>query len=102
WGPQYNHGPARPHGNTRGSAFLLVPSDFANAVLNRGRHGLVHALWIGTLYEVRCPSVSGQQVFQLFVRNARQQSGVINLVSIQVQDGQNSSVSNRVEKLADV
>src|SRR5271165_5538305 len=102
WRPQHNHGPARPLCNTRGSAFLLVLSDLANAVLNRRRHGLVHALGIGALYEVGCPAVSGQQAFQLLVRNARQQSGVINLVSIQVQDGQNRAVPNGIEKLADV
>src|SRR5208337_126884 len=36
------------------------------------------------------------------MRNPRKQSGVINLVSIQVQDGQNRSVPNGIEKLADV
>src|SRR5271157_1384408 len=36
------------------------------------------------------------------MRNPRKQSGVINLVSIQVQDGQNRAVPNGIEKLADV
>src|SRR5208337_3292581 len=74
----------------------------ATAALNRGRHGLVHAFWIGTFYEVRCPAVSRKQAFQLFVRNACQQRRVVNLVSIKVQDGQNRSISNGIEKLADV
>src|SRR5271166_6019919 len=102
WRPQHNHGPARPLWNARGSAFLLVLSDFANAVFNRGRHGLVHALGIGALHEVRRPAVSRQQAFQLLVRNARKQSGVINLVSIQVQDGENRAIPNGVEKLVNV
>src|SRR5271157_1415142 len=102
WRPQHDHGPTRPPCNTRGSAFLLVLSDLANTVLNRRRHGLVHALGIGALYEVRSPAVSCQQAFQLLVRNARQQSGVINLVSVQVQDGENRPVPNGVEKLANV
>src|SRR5271166_4273704 len=36
------------------------------------------------------------------MRNPRPQSGIINLVSIQVQDGQNRAVPNGVEKLTDV
>src|SRR5208283_1828053 len=101
WRSQHDHGPPRPLRNACSSALLLVLSDFANAVLNRRRHGLVHAL-IGALYEVSCPSVSKQQAFQFFVRNARQQSWVINLVSIQVQDGENRAVPNGIEELTDV
>src|SRR5271165_678757 len=36
----------------------MVLSDFANAVLNRGRYSLVHALWSGTFYEAWCPSIA--------------------------------------------
>ena len=67
-----------------------------------GRHGLVHAVGIGTFDEVGRPAVPAQEVLQLFVADARQQRGIVNLVAVQVQDGQHRPVANWAQEFADV
>ena len=55
---QHDHRPARPLSDAGLPAFLLVLSDFVDAMFNRGRHGLVHAFRVGSFDEVRRPSVA--------------------------------------------
>ena len=99
---QHDHRPARPLGNASRPAFPLMLLDFENAVFDGRSHCLVHAVRIGALHEVRCPSAAPQQVLQFFVCNTRQQSGIVNFVAVQVKDGQHRPVPNWVQKLADV
>src|SRR5215472_382888 len=57
-GTQYNHRPARPLGSAPGSAFLLMSANFCDAVLHGGCHRLVHTFRIGSLDEVRRPTIT--------------------------------------------
>src|SRR6516225_9236017 len=99
---QHNHWRARPLGNAAGAAFLLVLSNLPDAMFYGGCHGLVHALGIRPLHEVGRPAVPAQEVLQLFVGDARQKSGIIDLVAVQVQYGQDRAIANGVQELADM
>ena len=55
---QHDHRPARSLGHAGRAAFLLMLLDLADAMFHGGRHGLVHAVGIGALHEVRRPAVA--------------------------------------------
>ncbi len=76
--------------------------DLPDAVFHGGCHGLVHAVGIRAFDEIGRPPVTAEEVLQLFVANAGQKSGIINLVAVQVQDGQHRAIANGVQKFADV
>src|SRR5271170_1803908 len=48
------------------------------------------------------PAIAAHEVLQFFMRNARQQSWIVDLVTIQMEDGQYCAIPNRVQKFADV
>ena len=81
---QDNPRPARSEGLAGLARFLLVLADLQDAVLQSRSHRLMHALWIATLYKVRRIPVTDKQSFQLFMANASKDSGVVNLVSVEV------------------
>ena len=82
--------------------FLLMLPDLGNAMLHGRRHRLVHALGVGALHKVGRPAVTPEQVLQFLVADARQKRRVVDLVSVEVEDRQNSAIANRVEELVDV
>jgi hypothetical protein len=62
----------------------------------------MHTLQIASLDKVWFPAVANKQGGQFFVADSGQDSGVIDLVSIQMQDGQNSAVSDWVQEFGTV
>ena len=48
--------------------------------------------------EIRFVAVSDQQRLQFLVRNARENRGICDLVAVEVQHGQHSTVANRVQE----
>src|SRR2546426_3564296 len=101
-GTQHDHRPTQPLRNAAGTAFLLMRSNFCDAVFHRSRHGLVHAFRIRSLNEVWRPAISAHEAFQFLVADARQQGRVIDLVAVQVKDGQYRSIANGTQELVDV
>src|SRR5580693_2983004 len=99
---QHDHWPVRPARCAAGTTFLLMRSNFCDAMFHRGCHSLVHAFVIRSLDEVRRPPVTLHEVFQLLVADAREKSRIINLVAVQVKNGQDRSVSDRVQEFVDV
>src|SRR5215469_13949604 len=51
---------------------------------------------------MRRPAIATHEVFQFFMADAGQQSRIVNLVAVQVEDGQNRSIPNWTEELVDV
>ena len=102
WRSQNDHRPTRTARHADLAAFTLRFSDLPNTVLDRRRHRLVHALGIGSLYKVGRPAVALEKVLQLFVSDPGQKSGVVDFISVQVEDRENSAVANGVEELADM
>ncbi len=71
-------------------------------MLGGGGHRLVHGVRIRPFHEVRRPAVTAEQVLQLLVADARQQRGVVDLVAVEMKDGQHRAVASGIEKLVDV
>src|SRR5215475_11666956 len=100
--PQDDHGPARPGGSTARARLLLDVSNFQDALLQRPRHFLVHEFDIVAFHEMRCPSIALEQLFQFLVRYARKECGVVDLVSIEIENWQYGAVADRVQKFVGV
>src|SRR4030095_8160709 len=99
---QHNHGPTPPGGSPIGASLPLNTSNFRNALLKSSRHFLVHEFDVVAFHEMRCPPVSLEQLFQFFVRYARKQCRVVDLVSVQIENGQHGPVADRAQKLVGV
>src|SRR5580658_7992238 len=59
----------------------------------------MHALRIGSFDKVRCPAVTAQQALQLIVADARQQRGIVDLVAIEMKDGQHRAIARWIQEL---
>ena len=57
---------------------------------------------VGALDEVRRPAVAAEQALELLVADAGQDGGVVDLVAVEVKDGQHRAVADRIEELVDV
>src|ERR1700758_381627 len=77
-------------------------TNFANTMFGGRGHSLMHTGDIAALHEVRSPAVAAEQVFQLLARNARQQRGVVDLVAIQMKDGEYRTVTRWIQELVNV
>ena len=83
-------------------ASLLDASDLEHAALEGPRHGLVHLLGIVALDEVGGPAIAAEEALQLLVGDAREQSRVVDLVAVQVEDRQHGAVAHGIEELVGV
>src|SRR6516164_4838325 len=99
---QHDHRPPRPHSLTTVSSLFLDLADLQNTMFQCGGHRLMHAGRIAPFYKIRRVTVADEQRFQLFMTNAGQQRRGINLVAIEVQDGQHGPICDRVEELVAV
>ena len=77
----------------------LISSD---AVLDGGGHGLVHGVVVGAFDEIGRPAVAAHQALEFVVRDAREKRRVVDLVSVEMEDGQHRAVARGVEELVDV
>ena len=100
--PQDDHGPARSIRDACVPALPLVRTNFLDAMFHSRRHGLVHAFRVRSLHKVGGPAVASHQVLQFFVADARQQGGIVDFVSVQMDDGHDGSVANGTQEFADM
>jgi hypothetical protein len=91
---QHNHRPARALRFTAAARSILNASDLRDAMLERGRNRLMHALAIRAFYEKRLVSVTAKQLLQFFAADARENRRVVDLVSVQVKNRQYCAVAN--------
>src|ERR1700680_5001340 len=95
-GAKHDHGPSRTSCVTSGAGVLLDRANLEDALLQSGRHLLMHQRWVVAFDEVRFVAVSDQQRLQFFVRNARENRGIRDLVAVEVKRRQNRSIANRI------
>ena len=76
--------------------------DLGMTTFHRRGHGLMHAVVIGSFDEIGMPAVPAQEILQFLVRDPGQQGGVVDLVSVEVEDREYSPIANRVEEFADM
>ena len=99
---QHDHRPPRPRGCGRGAGLGLDAVDRLHGVVEGGRHRLVHAGRLRALDEQGLPAVAPQEARQLVLRDARQDGRVVDLVAIEMKDGQHGAVADRVQELVAV
>jgi len=102
WSAHDDHRPAWTLRETGLTCLLLNPLDIEHAVLDSRGHRLMHAVGVRTFHEVRCPAIAAEQVLQFPVTDARQQRGIVDLVTVEMEDRQDHSITNRVQELIDV
>ena len=97
-GAQYDH---RPEGALFQFAFarlFLNVLDLLDALVEGFRHLFMHGHGIVALHEVGLPAAAVEEALHLVVRDAREDGGVIDLVAVQVQDGEDCAVACGVEE----
>ena len=62
-------------------------------------HELMYLFRLITFHKVGCPATAPQELLQFLMLDARQNGGVTDLVTIEMQDRQHGSIGNWVEKL---
>ena len=80
WRSKDDHGPSRSEGFTRVSSLFLISLDFVDTLLERGSHGLVHRVKVGSFDKVWGPAVSQEQVFELFMGYSSEDGRVVDFV----------------------
>ena len=58
----------------------------------------MHGLRVTPFNKIWCPPVTPEEVLQFLVRNTGQDCRIINLVAIQMQDGENSTITDRIKE----
>ena len=96
---QDDHGPLGERGVAGGAGFVLDLLDLGNSALEGGGHQLVHGFGIGALHEIGLVAVADEKAFQLVVADAREDGGVGDLVTVEVEDGQHGAVAEGVQEL---
>ena len=77
---------------------LLDRANFQDALLQRRSHFLMHRGRIIALDEIRFVAVSDQQRLQFFMRNAREDRGIRDLVAVEVQHRQHRPIANGIQE----
>ena len=102
WSAKDDHWPTRTLRRACEASVLLNAANLLNAALQRGRHRLMHDHRFMAFDHVRIPAVASKQLFQFLCRNPRQDRGVRDLVSVEVENRQYGSVMNRVQEFVRV
>jgi hypothetical protein len=97
-GSEDDHRPARSRGVFAFSRALLDCVDLADGLFDRRRHQSVHLFRLFALDEERRPAAALEELFQFLVLDTREDCRVADLETIEVQDWQNRSVRDRIEK----
>src|SRR3954471_2676059 len=74
-------------------------ANFQYAMLDGCRHCLMHAVDVGTFYEIRRPAKAAEQILDFLMGDSGEQRGIINFVPIQMKNRQNGAIPSRVEEL---
>ena len=97
--PKDDHGPAGPGVVLLAPGVFLDSPDLPDGLLQGSRHELMHGFRIVPFHEVGRPSATRQELFQFLVFDARQQGGIADLVTVQVEDRQHRPIGDRIEEL---
>ena len=80
---------------------LYVPYLLDHAV-HHTRHLLMHLLRLFAFDEIGLPSATTEELLQFLPRDPRKDGWICNLVSVEVQDRQDCSISNRIQEFVGV
>ena len=80
----------------------LDPLDVRDDRIHRSRHLLVDVGRVGALDPVRLVAVADEQALQLLARDARHDRRVGDLVAVQMEDGEDRAVRDRIQELVRV
>src|SRR5579883_3029211 len=94
WRPQNDHRPCRTGLKTVGAGIALDLLNLIDTRIDRSRHDGVNIDGVAATHEVRRVAESAKQLFEFFFRDARKETGIGNLVAIQVQNGQHGAVAD--------
>jgi hypothetical protein len=86
----------------RNTIIGFISIDLQNAMLGGGGHRLMHAFGVGTFDKVRRPAIAAKQALQFIVAYARQQGWIVDLVAVEMKDGQHRAVARGIEELVHV
>ena len=84
------------------SCVLLIGEDLLDALIKSVRHETVHLGGGAALDKVRLPAAAAEEVLKLFMRNAREEGGVCNLVAVEVEYRQHGAVSLGVDEFVEL
>src|ERR1700751_551376 len=99
---QDDHRPAWPDDRAVLARNPTMLADLVHAVLDGGGHCLVHFVDVGTFDEIRSPAVPAEEVFEFLVWDARKQRWIVDLVAVEMEDGQDGAIARRIQELIDV
>ena len=99
---QDDHRPAWAGAESLGAGVLLNRLDLRQRGFKRRRHLLVQRLGIVPFDEIGLVTVANEQARQFFLADAGEDGGVRNLVTIQVENGEDGAVALRVEEFIGV
>src|SRR5580700_4408360 len=99
---QDDHWPPGEFGQPSATRFLLNRFDLFHAPIQSRCHCLVHAVVLRTLDKIRFVSVAFEQIFKIFMADARKNSWIVNFIPVEVQNWQDGAVGDWIEKLIGV
>jgi hypothetical protein len=97
-----DHRPQRSDSLAGITSLLLDLSNIVHAVLKSSSHCLVHGLNVVAFNEIWLPAVTDEKALKFSVRDSSKNSRVVNLVTIEVENRQDSTINNWVEELVAV
>ena len=97
-----DHRPHRSFLNAVLARSFLYSLDLFDNGIESFSHQLVHGLGVIALYEIRLPAAALKEFPDLVMRNSREDGGVGDLVAVEVEYGQNSTVGGGVQEFVRV
>src|SRR4029077_10386094 len=73
--------------------------DFRHDRVDHAGQLTVNHLWLASFHEVRLIAHAFEELLQLVLRDSRQKTGVGNLVAIQMENGEHTTITGRIQKL---
>src|SRR4029077_11609011 len=83
-GLKNNHGPAWLLDLTVYTSLMLDAPDILDGIVEGRRHSLMHKVRLVSHNEKRFPSASAQELQQFFLRDAREDGRIGNLIAVQM------------------
>ena len=99
---EHDHRPAWASQVVMFPGSMTMFTNFIDAALHGRRHCLMHAVDIGSFHKIRSPAATTNEVLEFVVRDSRQQSWVIDLVFVEVENGEYGAIACGVQELIDV
>src|ERR1700733_9594212 len=94
-----DHRPARPRALALRACLVLDLPDLLHRLVERGRHGLMHNAWLVTFNEEGRPTAAAEVLLQFLMGDPGEDSGVRNLVAVEVQNRQYGTIGDGIQEL---